>query len=65
MPGSPKKGKTDDAKINMKQEYEVQYWSRKWGITPLQLEVAVKATGTNVAKDLEEYLRQTGKIIDF
>lgn len=49
----------------MKQDYEVQYWSRKWGITPLQLEVAVKATGTNLVKELEKYLRDTGKIIDF
>jgi hypothetical protein len=57
-----RKSKLDDIKINMKQDHEVQYWTRKWGITDLQLETAVKAAGTSVVKHVEEYLRQTGKL---
>jgi uncharacterized protein DUF3606 len=55
--------KQEDIRINIKQNHEVQYWSRKWGISPLQLESAIKAAGSNVAKDVEEYLKQTGKIV--
>ena len=55
--------KQEDMRINLKQDHEVQYWSRKWGISPLQLESAVKAAGSNVAKNVEEYLKQTGKIV--
>ena len=51
-----------DIKINIKQDYEVQYWSRKWGISSLQLESAVKASGSKVARNVEQYLRQIGKI---
>ena len=58
-----KTGNLDDIKINIKQEHEVQYWSRKWGISPLQLESAIKGAGSNVAKNVEEYLRQNGKLL--
>jgi len=54
--------KQQDIRINMRQEYEIIYWSRKWGISALQLENAVKAAGSNVVRNIEEYLRQTGKI---
>ncbi len=54
--------KYQDIKINIKQDYEVQYWSRKWGISALQLESAVKAAGSNVAREVEQYLRTKGKI---
>ena len=52
-----------DIRINIKQDYEVQYWSRKWGISSLQLESAVKASGTNVSREVEAFLRKTGKIV--
>jgi hypothetical protein len=51
-----------DLRINIKEPYEVQYWSKKWGISPLQLETAVKACGSNVARQVEDFLRETGKI---
>jgi len=57
--------KMDDLRINMRQQYEIQYWSRKWGISALQLEWAVKAAGSNVVKNIENYLRQTGKIVEW
>jgi len=62
MSDNIKKGKQDDIKINIKQEHEVQYWSRKWGISTLQLESAIKAAGSNIARNVEEYLRQNGKL---
>ena len=60
-----KTNKQDDMRINMRQQYEIQYWSRKWGVSPLQLESAVKATGSNIVKNIEQHLRQTGKLADW
>jgi hypothetical protein len=57
-----KANKQEDMRINMRQEYEIIYWSRKWGISTLQLENAVKAAGSNSIRAIEEHLRQTGKI---
>ena len=57
-----KTNKQEDMRINMRQEYEIIYWSRKWGISTLQLENAVKAAGSTVVRNIEEHLRQTGKI---
>jgi hypothetical protein len=57
-----KQASYQDMKINIKEVYEVQYWSRKWGISPLQLETAVKACGSNVARHVEAFLREKGKI---
>ena len=58
-----KANKQEDMRINMRQQYEIIYWSRKWGITTLQLENAVKAAGSNVVRNIEEHLRQTGKLL--
>jgi hypothetical protein len=57
-----KQASYQDLRINIKEVYEVQYWSRKWGISPLQLETAVKACGSNVARHVEAFLKDTGKI---
>lgn len=62
MKDSNKKSGLGDIKINLKQDHEVQYWTRKWGITDLQLETAIKGAGSNVVKHVEEYLRQNGKL---
>lgn len=62
MKDSNKKTNLDDIKINLKQDHEVQYWTKKWGITSLQLETAIKAAGSNVVKHVEEHLRQNGKL---
>jgi hypothetical protein len=62
MKDSNRKTNLDDIKINLKQDHEVQYWTKKWGITSLQLETAIKAVGSNVVKYVEEYLRQNGKL---
>lgn len=56
------KTKLDNIRINLKQDHEVQYWSRKWGISSLQLEMAIKAAGSNIAKHVELNLKESGKL---
>ena len=46
------KGKADRSRINMSEDYEVQYWSEKFGVSKQQLEKAVKEVVNN-AKDVE------------
>jgi hypothetical protein len=62
MKENSRKNDLENIKINLKQDHEVQYWSRKWGISTLQLEMAVKATGSKIARDVEEYLKVNGKL---
>jgi Protein of unknown function (DUF3606) len=45
----------DSSKVNVNEDWEVQYWCGKWGVTKAQLVAAVKAVGvsaTAVAKHL-------------
>ena len=45
----------DPLQININEDWEVEYWTKKWGITKTQLIAAVKANGTRtgaVAKAL-------------
>jgi hypothetical protein len=49
------KGPQDRARINIHEEHEVQYWTKKFGVTEDQLKKAVEAVGTSaeaVAKKL-------------
>lgn len=40
----------DASKINMHENYEVDYWTSKWGVTRAQLQAAVDAVGVGAAK---------------
>jgi hypothetical protein len=51
----------DDSKINMGQTYEVQYWTKKWGISEKILKEAVTSVGVQV-EDVEKWLRRNGYI---
>jgi hypothetical protein len=51
----------DDSKINMGQTYEVQYWTKKWGISEKILKEAVTSVGVQV-DDVEKWLRRNGYI---
>lgn len=45
----------DRSVINMTEDWEVQWWCRKWGVTAAQLKAAVAAVGAkteNVAAHL-------------
>ncbi|MBO0935646.1 DUF3606 domain-containing protein [Fibrella sp. HMF5335] len=50
-----KTGPADDKRINIHEDYEVAYWTKKFGCTKEQLTAAVKAVGV-MAADVEKYL---------
>jgi hypothetical protein len=39
------RGPQDDQRINMSEDYEVAYWSKKWGVSREQLAEAVRKAG--------------------
>lgn len=45
-----KRGEPDRSRINVNEPYEVEYWTKKWGVTSQQLKDAVKAVGVEVEK---------------
>lgn len=49
-------GKPDKDRINTSEDYEVQDWSKKFGVSTEELREAVKKAGSN-AKDVEAYLK--------
>jgi hypothetical protein len=49
------KGRQDDIRINVSQDWEVRYWVRKLKTTEVKLKQAVKVVG-NLATDVREYL---------
>jgi hypothetical protein len=51
-----KPGGQDRTRINVHEDYELRDWSKKFGVTPEQLKVAVKAVGTN-ADAVEKHLK--------
>jgi len=40
-----KKSPQDRNRINLSEDYEVQYWSKKFGVTPDRLRAAVQKVG--------------------
>ncbi len=48
-------GSPDRDLINVNEDYELQYWSEKFGVTRDELKAAVKAAGTSV-KAVQAYL---------
>ena len=52
-----KSGGHDRTRINTSQDYELQDWAKKFGVSAEQLKAAVKAVGTN-AKDVEAHLKK-------
>jgi len=54
-----KRGPQDRAKTNVQEKYEMDYWSRKFGVTPDQLRNAVKKAGPSAAAVERELKRST------
>lgn len=48
-------GKPDDARINVEQEHELDYWSEKLGVSRERLRQAVQAAGPMV-RDVQRHL---------
>ena len=51
-----KRGPQDRSRINTSEDYEVRYWSQKFGVSPEQLKAAVRKVG-NSAKAVEKELK--------
>jgi uncharacterized protein DUF3606 len=57
MPDNTQKsGGQDRKRININQDYELQDWSDKFGVTKERLKEAVEAVGDS-AKQVEKYLK--------
>ena len=52
-----KRGPQDASRINVHEEYEVRYWTEKFGCTEEELKTAVKKVGV-MAKDVEKELKK-------
>jgi hypothetical protein len=46
----------DAQRINTRQKWEMQYWTRKFGVSEERLKAAAKAAGPMV-KNIEKYLK--------
>ena len=58
MPDDKSKKQPQDAsKVNVNEQYEVEYWTKKFGVTPDQLKAAVSRVGTSAAK-VEQQLKR-------
>jgi hypothetical protein len=51
----------DAARVAMTQKHEVDYWTKKWGISEDQLKAAHTAAGP-MAEKIEAHLKKTGVI---
>jgi len=43
-----KTGREDSSRVNINEDYEIQYWTKKWGVTAQQLIDTVKRVGPMV-----------------
>jgi hypothetical protein len=57
MDNKQKTGSPDKERINVKESYELEYWSKKFKVTPDQLKQAVKSAGTS-AIEVEKLLKK-------
>jgi hypothetical protein len=51
------RGPQDRNRINLSEDYEVRYWSEKFGVTPQRLRAAVEKVG-NSPKAVEQELKR-------
>jgi hypothetical protein len=56
MDDKTKVGGQDRSRINLSENYEVEHWKQKFGVSTQELKDAVKAVGSN-AKDVEAHLK--------
>ena len=53
-----KRDQRDRAKVSSSENYEVQYFKDKLGVTHQAVVGAIRATGSNDRKTLEQYLKK-------
>ena len=51
-----KVGRGDRDRINVNEPYELRYWSKKFGVRPVRLKLAVARVGKTAAK-IAKYLK--------
>lgn len=51
-------GTPDKERVNLSEDYEVQYWAHKFNVTAEKLKKAVRKVGDS-AKNIEEYLKKS------
>jgi len=56
-----KKGKQDRSQVNGNENYEIQYFKDKMGVSSQAVTGAIKSTGSNDRKTLEKYLKDKQK----
>jgi len=54
-----KRGRQDRTKINVHEKYELDYWSKKFRVTPDELRDDVKRVGTSLEAIERELQRST------
>lgn len=52
-----KSGPADAKRVNVNEKWEVDHWTKKFGVTEAQLKAAVKAVGV-MADDVEKQLKK-------
>ena len=57
MDNKQKVGSPDRDRINVGEDYELEDWSKKFGVTKEQLKSAVRAVGSS-AKAVEKHLKK-------
>lgn len=57
MDNKTKTGSPDRDRINVNEDYELQYWCEKFGVTRDELKKAVEKAGTSV-KAVQAYLNK-------
>ena len=55
--GKSKASPHDAARININEDYEVRYWTKKFGCSAAKLSAAVQKVGTSAEKKVEQYLK--------
>ncbi|RZJ36106.1 MAG: DUF3606 domain-containing protein [Flavobacterium sp.] len=57
MDNKTQKDVRDRTRVNINEQYEVEYWSKKFNVTPQELRDAVMEIRSDSVKELEEFLR--------
>jgi lipid-binding SYLF domain-containing protein len=50
----------DRSRVNIYEQYELEYWTKKWNCTAAELRAAVAATDSIMAATVETYLKTKG-----
>ena len=52
------RGPRDRNRVDVNEDWELRYWTKKFGCTGTELRDAVKSVGTTMADKVEAYLKQ-------